>query len=250
MTVRLGFAVAAHLEPEILVVDEVLAVGDAEFQKKAIGKMQDVSKNEGRTVLFVSHNMQAVSTLTQTLLVLDIGGILFKGNTQTGIDFYLKDKTKKENYYHIGIPEVPKIVEVEIFTSHDSFLHEYGKSLQIRFKIYSPYAIPSPALSFQIVNSNDVPVLHILNLYEEIRFCYEEGFFELISNFPSLKLYPDSYYLIVHFADKSFKTKFETLNCICKFEVVNMNQLRDYYWYPKHAIYIEDNYWNIKKIEN
>ena len=61
MTVRLGFAIAAHLEPEILVVDEVLAVGDAEFQKKAIGKMQDVSKGEGRTVLFVSHNMAAVS---------------------------------------------------------------------------------------------------------------------------------------------------------------------------------------------
>ena len=60
MTVRLGFAVAAHLEPEILVVDEVLAVGDAEFQKKAIGKMQDVSRNDGRTVLFVSHNMNAV----------------------------------------------------------------------------------------------------------------------------------------------------------------------------------------------
>lgn len=63
MTVRLGFAIAAHLEPEILVVDEVLAVGDAEFQKKAIGKMQDVSKGEGRTVLFVSHNMAAVRSL-------------------------------------------------------------------------------------------------------------------------------------------------------------------------------------------
>ena len=63
MTVRLGFAVAAHLEPEILVVDEVLAVGDAEFQKKAIGKMQDVSRGEGRTVLFVSHNMESIKNL-------------------------------------------------------------------------------------------------------------------------------------------------------------------------------------------
>lgn len=63
MTVRLGFAIAAHLEPEILVVDEVLAVGDAEFQKKAVGKMQDVSQNQGRTVLFVSHNMGAVKSL-------------------------------------------------------------------------------------------------------------------------------------------------------------------------------------------
>lgn len=80
MTVRLGFAVAAFLEPEILVVDEVLAVGDAEFQKKAIGKMQDVSKGEGRTVLFVSHNMAAVRSLCNRGIVLKDGGIDYIGN--------------------------------------------------------------------------------------------------------------------------------------------------------------------------
>ena len=80
MTVRLGFAVAAHLEPEILVVDEVLAVGDAEFQKKAIGKMQDVSKGEGRTVLFVSHNMVSVRNLCKTGVVLDNGMVSFHGS--------------------------------------------------------------------------------------------------------------------------------------------------------------------------
>ena len=73
MTVRLGFAVAAHLEPEILVIDEVLAVGDAEFQKKAIGKMQEVSRGEGRTVLFVSHNMASVKNLCHTGVVLENG---------------------------------------------------------------------------------------------------------------------------------------------------------------------------------
>ncbi|MDP2059012.1 MAG: ABC transporter ATP-binding protein, partial [Flavobacteriaceae bacterium] len=73
MTVRLGFAVAAHLEPDILVVDEVLAVGDAEFQKKAIGKMQDISKTDGRTVLFVSHNMAAVKSLCTRGIVLEYG---------------------------------------------------------------------------------------------------------------------------------------------------------------------------------
>ena len=67
MRVRLAFAVAAYLEPDILVVDEVLAVGDAEFQKKAIGKMQDISKGEGRTVLFVSHNMAAIKSFVQVL---------------------------------------------------------------------------------------------------------------------------------------------------------------------------------------
>lgn len=89
MTVRLGFAIAAHLEPEILVVDEVLAVGDAEFQKKAIGKMQDVSKGEGRTVLFVSHNMQAVKNLCNKGLVLKDGCVETSGHVEYCIDHYM-----------------------------------------------------------------------------------------------------------------------------------------------------------------
>lgn len=90
MMVRLGFAIAAHLEPEILVVDEVLAVGDAEFQKKAIGKMQDVSKSEGRTVLFVSHNMAAVRSLCTRGVMLKNGMIDFIGNIPDTLDRYLK----------------------------------------------------------------------------------------------------------------------------------------------------------------
>jgi lipopolysaccharide transport system ATP-binding protein len=89
MTVRLGFAVAAFLEPEILVVDEVLAVGDAEFQKKAIGRMQDVSKGEGRTVLFVSHNMASVRQLCSEGLLLEKGQLVFRGNILDTIAKYL-----------------------------------------------------------------------------------------------------------------------------------------------------------------
>jgi len=89
MKVRLAFAVAAHLEPDILVVDEVLAVGDAEFQKKAIGKMQNISKGEGRTVLFVSHNMAAVKSLCTRAIVLENGTTVFEGDTEEAVDFYL-----------------------------------------------------------------------------------------------------------------------------------------------------------------
>jgi len=89
MTVRLGFAIAAHLEPEILVVDEVLAVGDAEFQKKAIGKMQDISKGEGRTVLFVSHNMAAINDLCKHAVLLNDGSLSFSGTTNAVVDKYL-----------------------------------------------------------------------------------------------------------------------------------------------------------------
>lgn len=88
MTVRLGFAIAAHLEPEILVVDEVLAVGDAEFQKKAIGKMKDVSTSEGRTVLFVSHNMGAVKNLCNKCVLLENGSVSMIDDTHIVIDRY------------------------------------------------------------------------------------------------------------------------------------------------------------------
>ena len=102
MTVRLGFAVAAFLDPEILVVDEVLAVGDAEFQKKAIGKMQDVSKGEGRTVLFVSHNMHSMLMLCKSGVLLELGQVKSIGNIATIVDQYVNEDTSKssiEMYY-------------------------------------------------------------------------------------------------------------------------------------------------------
>ncbi len=100
MYVRLAFAVAAHLEPEILIVDEVLAVGDAEFQKKALGKMKDVSEKDGRTVLFVSHNMTAMAALCTTGIVMKNGKLFFEGKIQEAINSYqnsgLGNKTKYE----------------------------------------------------------------------------------------------------------------------------------------------------------
>lgn len=97
MKVRLGFAVAAHLEPEILVVDEVLAVGDAEFQKKAIGKMQDVSKKDGRTILFVSHNMASVASLCTKGVVLENGMVKFIGEVDNAVSIYFKGDNKSED---------------------------------------------------------------------------------------------------------------------------------------------------------
>ena len=92
MKVRLGFAVAAHLEPEILVVDEVLAVGDAEFQRKAIGKMQEVSQGEGRTVLFVSHNMASIRALCKSGILLENGMVKCTGEVNDVVDTYLADR--------------------------------------------------------------------------------------------------------------------------------------------------------------
>ena len=106
MMVRLGFAVAAHLDPEILVVDEVLAVGDAEFQKKAIGKMKDVSSGEGRTVLFVSHNMASVRKLCKTGIVLNNGTVYYQGGVDDSIDKYMT--IGSEEYEGKNISDYPR----------------------------------------------------------------------------------------------------------------------------------------------
>ena len=117
MMVRLGFAVAAHLDPEILVVDEVLAVGDAEFQKKAIGKMQDVSKGEGRTVLFVSHNMASVKSLCKSGLLLENGMVKYRGSIQDTIDMYIGEGGNSENQYFDDLSTAPgnDVVRIKSF---------------------------------------------------------------------------------------------------------------------------------------
>ena len=98
MYVRLAFAVAAHLEPEILVVDEVLAVGDAEFQKKCLGKMDEVSRREGRTVLFVSHNMIAMRSLCRRVIVLDSGTARFDGPAEKAIQVHAAGNANRANF--------------------------------------------------------------------------------------------------------------------------------------------------------
>lgn len=107
MTVRLGFAVAAFLEPEILVVDEVLAVGDAEFQKKAIGKMKDVSQGEGRTVLFVSHNMASVKALCTRGVMLENGMVKYMGGIKETVDYYIGEGGSSENQYFDDLATAP-----------------------------------------------------------------------------------------------------------------------------------------------
>lgn len=114
MYVRLAFAVAAHLESEILIVDEVLAVGDAEFQKKCLGKMGDVTKGEGRTILFVSHNLAAVNTLCNKGIVMEQGKLIFNGYINDAIDAYLSSGNKSESVFETKTTNQNEINKVEV----------------------------------------------------------------------------------------------------------------------------------------
>ncbi|MBI1286900.1 MAG: ATP-binding cassette domain-containing protein [Flavobacteriales bacterium] len=117
MYVRLAFAVAAHLEPEILIVDEVLAVGDAEFQRKAIGKMEDVSNAEGRTVLFVSHNMKAVRSLCSRAILLENGQVTMNADSDDVVDRYLYTNYHSESKLVYEVPDVDNSSEAHLLSA-------------------------------------------------------------------------------------------------------------------------------------
>ena len=152
MMVRLGFAVAAFLEPEILVVDEVLAVGDAEFQKKAIGKMQDVSKGEGRTVLFVSHNMGSIGKLCKSCILLENGQLKDLGETDRIIYKYLVDN-------HVQNSQIVKdIVLKEGFeVKNFSLLQDGTPTEELKQG-------ESVEVSFDVINHNDFEVEFLTNI--------------------------------------------------------------------------------------
>ena len=138
MYVRLAFGVAAHLEPEILIVDEVLAVGDAEFQKKALGKMKDVSTNNGRTVLFVSHNMQAIKQLCTNCIILRNGELAESGDTLTTINKYHSNDSLVNLKRSWTLEDAPgnEIVKLlDVYVHYENGLIPEGGDFDITHKI-------------------------------------------------------------------------------------------------------------------
>jgi lipopolysaccharide transport system ATP-binding protein len=165
MKVRLAFAVAAFLEPDILIVDEVLAVGDAEFQKKAIGKMQDISSQSGRTVLFVSHNMTAVESLCSRVIVLSDGNVLCDGEPQEMISSYVNNEISlNRNYvYGQGINienENIKILEAKLLNKSNNQLDilDLNSEIKILFKIKNESTFKNLSLGLDLINSMEVIV--------------------------------------------------------------------------------------------
>ncbi|MCU0323382.1 MAG: ABC transporter ATP-binding protein [Chitinophagaceae bacterium] len=159
MKVRLAFAVAAHLDPEILIIDEVLAVGDAEFQKKCLGKMQDVANAEGRTVLFVSHDLAAVKKLCTRAILLSKGQIIKSGNPEDVVSFYLQSAASKTQ--HIANIEEAKgnksftINSIELLNEHNdaTIIIESGKDLNIKLNYLKTSEGPDPIVIISIKNN-------------------------------------------------------------------------------------------------
>lgn len=205
MYVRLAFAVAAHLEPEILVVDEVLAVGDVAFQKKCLGKMGDVATKEGRTVLFVSHYMEAIQELCQRCVLMDQGRILFDDNTERVVSIYLKqwNENLKPNYtapYPTELTSETKaslleanILDVEGNTCQDL---RFGEPFFIRLLCLHYSSIPGVIYSIRISDDRARFLSAVNTLTTDIQI-EKAGKHELICKFEHNVLVPGEYCVTV-----------------------------------------------------
>jgi lipopolysaccharide transport system ATP-binding protein len=204
MTVRLGFAIAAFLEPEILIVDEVLAVGDAEFQKKAIGKMQDVSKGDGRTVLFVSHNMASIQALCSSCMVLENGQVKVPASqTEKAINQYLQGEKNKvsDGSFALrtdrqGDQQVQFLsYEISIDGNNKTLMFQSGKQANIKLKFNSKFD-KTIGLDFAVSISKSsgelVTVLATKYLNQKVALDPGEG--EMIFSIPKLQLMEGEFY--------------------------------------------------------
>jgi lipopolysaccharide transport system ATP-binding protein len=230
MYVRLAFAVAAHLEPEILIVDEVLAVGDAEFQKKCLGKMQDVSKNDGRTVLFVSHNLAAIQLLCNKVIVLQNGRKIFDGSTNAGIEYYinnnvqpdqlvsLKERTDRQGNGKIRIVDFSILDEQGNTT--DEILSGNTYTFRLGYENYTKEPVNKVYISIDIHSQDDRRQLMLVNMSENklLDIDNETGYvYCKITNFP---LAVGRYYFVLFIACNGYSEVLDTIANVCSFEVI------------------------------
>jgi len=211
MYVRLAFAVAAHLESEILIVDEVLAVGDAEFQKKCLGKMGDISKGEGRTVLFVSHNMAAVKTLCTNGIVLENGQVKLKGSVGEVVDLYLRNSIGSDTskLFVNDKNKTKGIKKVEILG--DQIFQNHGETISVLVELSEEMSNCNVGLA--VLNSNKAKIFtSVYKIGTAVR--------SLVCEVPSRLLLKGNYSFDL--ATFTSDIVYEYLNDVCTFEVVDL----------------------------
>lgn len=238
MTVRLAFAVAAFLEPEILVIDEVLAVGDAEFQKKAIGKMQDISKQGGRTVLFVSHNMAAVKSLCTRGIVLEHGKVIFQGKCEESVDYYLQsafsksnismdDRNDRKGNFKLKLTNIIFKNKNGILVSELSSGEPY--KIEFHFDRKEEISLKELTIVVQFKNENDEFVTTIASDEQGTKFTKipDAGYFEI--DIPRLQFREGTYSLHYMISEKlSFISPHKIIDNLS--DAVSIKVLRGDYW--------------------
>jgi len=259
MYVRLAFAVAAHLEPEILIVDEVLAVGDAEFQKKCLGKMKDVSVNEGRTVLFVSHNMPSIRALCSSCLLMENGMVTKKGQTDFVITEYFNSNARSTN-------------EISNIIPNDLSLHNTGEAKFKKACIINEVGNTTSKIGFMeplLVNVElevlkkiiDVSIsLFIVNQFAETVIMatenkfykpssFNKGIYNIAVNFTE-KLMPGNYSIGLAISFFHTGSSIDYIESFFQFTVSkeSIKNNLEYPWQTVHGYILPETNWEVKKL--
>lgn len=235
MYVRLAFAVAAHLESEILIVDEVLAVGDADFQKKCLGKMNDVAKGEGRTILFVSHNMTAVKELCNKGILLNQGTLGYEGNMLDTIIEYQKSSATASSYHYNGNinealgNEKIKVKEFSVTPVSGNLIDiDAGVHVKLMFENYLPNI--NLDTTFELKNYEELVIFHVGKLITKDNDS-KAGEYTVEFDIPSGLLNAGNYYFKLIFGKNQTEVLFMIDNFV-GFEVENVKVGSKLHIYP------------------
>lgn len=238
MYVRLAFAVAAHLEPEILIVDEVLAVGDADFQKKCLGKMKDVSANQGRTVLFVSHNMTAVKNLCTRAIFLKQGQLVQSGTADEVVNYYQSNEFVDSYEQHWEYAQAPgnewvkakSIRAVPKYQTGIDFITP-ATAIDIEYEFWSEKEEADINLSMTVYNVSGEPVFNVVSPTVKMKKGLHKGVCRIPEN-----LLNDDYYSISMLAVKEQELPLFCLENGISFEVVENRETNN--WHYKWVGYV------------
>jgi lipopolysaccharide transport system ATP-binding protein len=255
MYVRLAFAVAAFLEPEILIIDEVLAVGDAEFQKKCLGRMHDVSVNDGRTVLFVSHNMGAILNLCQKGLLLDKGAVEQRGNITEVVSHYFflgidrNEKPPIDKFRNYKVSEAPVVIEDVFVEGHETDLPQLNMNdpINIIIRIKAREKINGGSISFGFYNSEGIQTDMSFSWDDEFYLNAESGTYDIKISPQHLRLPPERYTIAVGLNQGYLTNAWDGIMYYPIFEIENRSVVRHWDSRPWAIHHLDKNKWSITK---
>jgi lipopolysaccharide transport system ATP-binding protein len=254
MQLRLAFAVAAHLEPEILVIDEVLAVGDTEFQKKCLGKMEDVSKSEGKTILFVSHNLSAIAGLCTKGIVLNRGRVNFIGEVNKALTYYsgslsnvgLRNQVSQEA--QLIFQDI--IVRSEAIANSDVFFIGDNVNIKVVIKVFRNIA--TLIVNLNVINSNGELMAHLVNEDDNLILKnLSTGTYEIDVQINEIMVTP-GLYTIDLWAGSSYAgdSMYQMSKSATSFEVIQGKRMNRSSAYPSNAAIFMKSKWSINEAVN
>jgi len=256
MHVRLGFSVAAHLDPEILIVDEVLSVGDAAFREKCLAKMKQVNRSEGRTVIFVSHDMATVETLCKRGIVLEGGTVVFDGGTSEAINHYLKPPAAKavvdelEDRARQGVGGA-RILSIRFEDDEGNLRTHFRMGSPINMIVRANFlqAIENPTFAINILTDRGVLATACLSSHYGFKMGIVQGLVEYRMRIDSVSLYPRTYIVEPYLAESAGTPNLDWVRDAATFVVtVGPDFMRAPVVTAHHGISFTETEWDAQRI--